>query len=157
VAAGATIGVLLSSSGSRSPDPSSTPTPRLSAGLPLPPPGGLPPTAFAAPPRGRPAIESLQSFGDPNTVFLVHGTGWIPRTRVTVRLAGHGAARFRPVADDLGTFNYAIGQEHDFFPGPIPPGTYRVVVTGAGGRHASTTFQVRPLTSPPPSSPSPAA
>jgi hypothetical protein len=75
-----------------------------------------------------------------------------------VRLAGHGTARFRLVADDLGTFNYAIGQGHDFFPGPIPPGSYRVVVTGAGGRRASTTFEVRPLLPPPlPPAPSPAA
>jgi len=157
VAVGATIGVLLSNSGSGSPDPSSTPTSRQPAGLPLPPPGGPPPTAFASSPRGRPAIELLQPFGDPNTVFLMHGTGWVPRTQVTVRLAGHGAARSRPVVDDLGTFNYAIGQGHDFFPGPIPPGIYRVVVTGAGGRHDSATFQVRPLTSPPPPQPSPAS
>ena len=158
VAVGATIGVLLSGSGSGSPGPASTPTPRLSAGLPPPPvPGGPPPSAFPALPRGRPAIEPLQPFGDPNTVFLVHGTGWIPRTQVTIRLAGHGAARFRPVADDLGTFNYAIGQGHDFFRGPIPPGSYRVVVTGAGRRRASTTFQVRPLlASPPLPEPSPA-
>jgi hypothetical protein len=157
VGVGATIGVLLSNSGSGSPNPGSTPTSGLSAGVPLPPPGGPPPTAFASSPRGRPGIELLQPFGDPNTVFLMHGTGWIPRTQVTVRLAGHGAARFRPVVDDLGTFNYAIGQAHDFFPGPIPPGTYQVVVTGAGGRHTSATFQVRPLTSPPPPEPSPAA
>jgi len=158
VAVGATIGVLLSRPGSGSPNPAGTPAPRLSAGLPLPVPGGPPPSAFAPLPRGRPAIEPLQPFGDPNTVFLVHGTGWIPRTQVTVRLVGHGAARSRPVADDLGTFNYAIGQGHDFFPGPIPPGSYQVVVTGAGGRRASTTFQVRPLlNSPPPAVPSPPA
>ena len=158
VAVGATIGVLLSGSGSGSPDPNGTPTSGLPAGLAPPPvPGGPPPSAFPALPRGRPAIEPLQPFGDRNTVFLVHGIGWVPRTQVTIRLTGHGAARFRPVADDLGTFNYAIGQGHDFFPGPIPPGSYRVVVTGAGGRRASTTFQVRPpLTSPPPPGPSPA-
>ncbi len=159
VAVGAAIGVLVSGAGSRSPDPSGTPAPHQSAGLPVPAaPGGPPPTAFAGLRRGRPAIEPLQPFGDPNTVFLVHGTGWIPRSQVTVRLAGHGAARFRPVVDDQGTFNYAIGQGHDFFPGPIPPGYYRVVVIGAGGRRASTTFQVRPLlASPPPAAPSPAA
>ena len=152
VAVGATIGILLSKSGGSSPDPASTPTPQLSAGLPAPPvPGQMPPTAFAPAPGGRPAIALLQPYGDPQTVFLVHGTGWAPLTPVTVTLAGHGAASWRPVVDARGTFNYAIGQGHDFFPGPIPVGYYRVVVTGAGGRRASATFQVHL----PPPSPTP--
>ena len=90
--------------------------------------------------------------GDSYTVFLLHGVGWIPLTRVTVRLAGHGVSRYQPVVNGAGTFNSAIGQGYSFFPGPIPPGSYRVVVTGAGGLHATATFQVRP-----PPTPSPAA
>jgi hypothetical protein len=96
----------------------------------------------------------LQPFGDGNTVFVLHGAGWIPLTRVTVTLAGHGASRYRPVVDAMGTFNYAIDQDHAFFAGPIPAGIYHVVVTGAGRRRASGTFQVRP--SPPGPLPSPA-
>jgi hypothetical protein len=157
VGAGAGIGVLLTGPGSSSPHASSTPTPGGPAGQPFgPPPGqpppGQPPTSFASLPRGRTAIELLQPIGDPDTVFLVHGAGWVPLTRVTVTLAGHGASPYRPVVDGQGTFNYAIGQGHDFFPGPIPLGSYRVVVTGAGGHRASATFQVRPA---PPASPTP--
>jgi len=153
VAVGAAIGVLVSSGGGGSPDPSGTPTPALPAGLAGPPPGP-PPTSFATAPKGRPAIELLQPNGDPDTVFLLHGTGWPPQTRVTVALAGHGTAAFRPAVDAVGTCNYAIGQGHDFFPGPIPVGIYRVVVTGAGGRRAAATFLVNP---PPRGSPFPSA
>jgi hypothetical protein len=157
VAAGAVIGVLLGGPDSASPRSSGAPAPAVSAGLPLgPPPGGPPPTSFATVTPGRATIELLQPFGDGDTVFLLHGVGWAPQTRVTVTLAGHGTAPYRPVVDAQGTINYAIGQGHDFFPGPIPPGIYQVVVTGAGGRRASAAFQVRP----PPlvsSSPSPAA
>jgi Protein kinase domain len=143
VAVGAAIGVLVSSGGGGSPDPSGTPAPTLPAGLAGPPPGP-PPTSFAAAPKGRPAIELLQPNGDPDTVFLLHGTGWLPQTRATVALVGHGTAPFRPVVDAEGTFNYAIGQGHDFFPGLIPVGIYRVVVTGTGGRRAAATFLVNP-------------
>jgi hypothetical protein len=151
VGVGAGLGFLLSGPGSTSPRPSATPT--VSAGPAFgPPPGQAPPTSFAALPPGRTAIELLQPVGDPNTVFLLHGVGWVPLTRVTVTLAGHGAAPYRPVVDGQGTFNYAIGQGHDFFPGAFPPGSYRVVATGANGRRASATFQVN---LPPPGAPSP--
>ncbi len=145
VAVGATIGVALSA-------PDSTQDRGSAArGVPpggqLGPPPGQPPGTFPPLPPGRTAIEMLQPVGDPNTVFLLHGSGWIPRTRVTVVLAGHGASRYRPVVDGIGDFNYAIDQGHAFFPGEIPVGFYDVVVTGAGGRRASAAFQVRP---PPP-------
>jgi protein kinase-like protein len=153
VAVGAGIGLLLSGPDSASPGASGTPTPAQSAGVLFgPPPGQPPPTSFATVPHGRTAIELLQPIGDPHTVFLMHGVGWVPLTPVTVTLAGHGASPYRPIVDGEGTFNYAIGQGHDFFPGAIPPGSYRVVVTGAHGRRASATFQV---SLPPPASPAP--
>jgi Protein kinase domain len=146
VAAGVGIGILLSR-------PGTTPSSRQTSGPPgggQPPPGGPPPTAFAPIASGHTAIELLQPTGDSDTVFLVHGVGWTPLTRVTVTLTGHGASRDRPIVDRQGTFNCAIGQGYDFFPGTIPPGSYTVVATGAGGRRATATFQVRPPPTPSP-------
>ena len=111
------------------------------------PPPGPPPSAFPAAPSGSPQIRMLQPIGDPDTVFLIHGTGWVPRSRVTVTLAGHGESPIRPVVDMKGTFNYAVNQGHEFFPQRLPPGVYHVVVTGPGGRRARARFQVNP---PPP-------
>jgi hypothetical protein len=90
-----------------------------------------------------------QSYGDGDTGFVVHGSGFVPLTQVQVRLIGHGGARFHPTADQKGTFNYAIDQGHVFFAGPIPAGTYHVLVTGARGRRATATFQVHPAPPPP--------
>jgi len=154
VAAGAVAGVLLSRPGAGSPSPRGSSTPTVGGGL-LPPPGQQPPTAFPPVPAGHTAVLPLQPFGDSYTVFLLHGVGWIPLTRVTVTLVGHGTSRNRPVVDGAGTFNSAIGLGYDFFRVPIPPGSYKVVVTGAGGRHATATFQVRPPPTPPVPSPAP--
>ena len=49
----------------------------------------------------------------------------------------------------MGTFNYAIDQGHVFFAGPIPAGTYHVLVTGAQGRHATASFAVSDQPPPP--------
>lgn len=96
-----------------------------------------------------------QSYGDGFTAFVVHGSGFIPLTTVRVDLSGHGAASFRPTADQKGTFNYAIDQDHGFFTGPIPVGTYHVLVTGTRGRHATASFEVLPQPRPPASRASP--
>jgi hypothetical protein len=136
VAGGVILGTVLAGGGSSG---TSSPTPTV--GAPIPPPAE-PPSAFPSLPTGSPQVAMLQPLGDPATVFLIHGTGWVPRSHVTVKLAGRGASPVRPAVDDRGTFNYALNQGHEFFPGPIPPGVYHVVVTGPGGRRARASFQV---------------
>jgi serine/threonine protein kinase len=108
---------------------------------PPPPPQGPPPPVGApgAFPKARPsgprAIVLNQDFGDGNTGFVVHGTGLTPGRKVTIRLDQGRPSRVMPVVDLVGTFNYVINQEHEFFAGKIPPGRHRVTVTvpGAGG------------------------
>ncbi len=145
IAAGAIVGNLLAGTGSGASPAASTP-----AAL-NPPPVGPPPSVFPSAPGGSPHIEMLQPIGDPVTVFLIHGTGWAPYTRVTVTLAARGGppvrSPVRPVVNLQGTFNYAINQGHEFFSRGIPPGVYDVVVTGPGGRRARAQFQVH---APPP-------
>jgi hypothetical protein len=53
----------------------------------------------------------------------------------------------------VGTFNYVFDQDHLFFRGGMPIGSYQVVVTGSGGRRATAKFQVDPA--PPPRPPGP--
>jgi serine/threonine protein kinase len=79
-----------------------------------------------------PEVCLSQSFGDGNTDYIVHGSGFAPFTSVSIGLAGHGSSPTRPVTDLNGTFNYAIDQGHIFFSGPIPPGTYHVLVKAPG-------------------------
>jgi hypothetical protein len=115
-----------------------------------PPPG--PPPGFAIPPPGQlsarpgggPQVTLYQSSGDGSTVFVLHGLGWAPGQALTVALVGVGASPERPVVDGAGTFSYAINQDHEFFRGALPIGTYSVVVTGAGGARAVTSFVVHP-------------
>jgi serine/threonine protein kinase len=108
---------------------------------PGPPPGLGPPPV----PTGTSATPELvvnQAYGDENTVFVLHGSGWKAGRRVTVRLIGRGASPYPPTADSTGTFNYAINQAHEFFRGQIPPGHYLVVVSQAGMGQLQVPFQV---------------
>ena len=126
-----------------------TPTATFPALPPAPPGGpGLPPSTLPSGTSTKPKLAMGQYYGDSDTVFVVHGSGFVPLTEVQVRLIGHGVAPFHPTADQQGTFNYAIDQGHVFFAGAIPAGIYRVLVTGAGGRRATAAFQVHPQ--PPP-------
>jgi hypothetical protein len=145
VAAGAGIGIALRGTGGPPGDPGQVP------------PTGPPPAlcATAKSNAGIPALCMSQNFGDGDTVYVVHGTGYTPGVRVTVHLSGHGVSRDRLVTDQVGTFNYAIDQGHDFFPGMIPSGQYTVTVTAPGGQSASTSFLVRPPGPPPGSQPGP--
>ena len=114
---------------------------------PPPPPGAnivvVPPAEATAHQGGRPQIALYQRFGDGDTVFVLHGVGWVPGQRVTVALAGMGTSPERPTVDSAGTFSYAINQGHEFFRGPLPPGTYHVVVTAPGGARAVASFVVQ--------------
>ena len=131
VATGAVIGPALTGARTQSR------LPQLGPILP-PPPGQTGPPA----PGGPPAIGLPQVTGDSHTVFVVHGQGWAPGQPLTVMLQGVGASPDRPVADNFGTFSYAINQSHEFFPGGLPPGEYTVVVTAAGGARAVASFKV---------------
>jgi serine/threonine protein kinase len=93
-------------------------------------------------PAGRPQISMSQLQGDGSTVFVVRGAGWLPGDPVTVTLVGVRASPEHPVADNGGTFNYAINQGHEFFPGALPVRSYRVLVTAAGGARAVASFTV---------------
>ena len=90
---------------------------------------------------GRPHIALYQKFGDSNTVFVVHGEGWKPGEKITVALSGH-ASPVHPIVDDAGTFNYAINQDHEFYRGGLPAGTYDVLITAPGGTRARASFTV---------------
>jgi serine/threonine protein kinase len=150
VGAGVLLGALVTGGTAAAPS-----SPAATGGFPNPPPGP-PPSAFPQTAAGAPAVVMLQQLGDGTTVFLVHGTGWVPTSHVTVTLPGHGVSPISPVVDRQGTFNYAINQGHEFFAGQIPAGVYQVVVTAPGRRHARTSFDVvRPPTGsgPVPSSP----
>jgi serine/threonine protein kinase len=147
VAAGAYLGPKV--------DPSSNPA---AGGLPPLPPSTLP-TGTSTTPR----LVLGQRFGDGVTGYVIHGMGFVPNTKVSVELVGHGTASWHPVVDPVGTFNYTIDQDHLFFHQNIPVGKYEVLVTGSGGRHATANFQVsppppaRPAGAPPTGSPPPGA
>jgi len=105
------------------------------------PPGGQSPSAGAQTPV--PFVGVNQPYGDGNTVFVVHGQGWPVGARITVTLLGKGASPIQPTVDRAGTFSYAINQDHEFFRGGLPVGTYTVRVTDAHGDAAEASFLVQ--------------
>ena len=117
-------------------------------------PGAIPPSTLPNNTSSRPELTMGQPTGDGHTVFVVHGSGFVPQTQVRVALVGVGVSPYRPFVDQKGTFNYAIDQGHLLFPGQpqIPPGQYTVLVTGAQGRQATAIFTVvlPPGAGPPP-------
>jgi serine/threonine protein kinase len=110
-----------------------------------PPPEREPPPPLSGAsqrPTGPPTVQVNQPHGDGDTVFVVHGRGWPPGTRITVTLAGGPTSPDRPVVDRAGTFNYAVNQRHEFFPGALPVGSHTLVVGGPGGRTERVSFRV---------------
>ncbi len=133
--------------------PSATPSSTAPALLPyvVPPPPSTLPNGVSK----KPKLVVSQPFGDGHTVFVVHGSGFLPLTQVRIELVGAGFSPDRPVADQKGTFNYAIDQGHLFYRGLLPVGVHTVIALGAGGRRASLRFQVVPVGQPPGASPPP--
>jgi serine/threonine protein kinase len=111
---------------------------------------------------GSPQLCLSQPFGDGDTVFMIHGDGYARFLPITVKLVSAGVTRVsrdRLLADRQGTFSYAIDQGHVFFSGPMPPGTYTVVVTASDRSSVSTSFIVYmadlepPMSTAPPNQP----
>jgi serine/threonine protein kinase len=119
-----------------------------SLGPELPPPGapgqGPPPGVLnpAVANSSSPYVALNQDFGDPNTGFVVHGQNWPANRPVSITLVGVGMSSIHPLADNKGTFNYAINQDHEFFAGSLPPGIYTVRVTDSAGASSEARFQV---------------
>jgi len=119
---------------------------------PIPPPGADPPQTPAGGMSTTPKLTLGQAYGDGNTGFQVHGSGFASGTRVVVSIAGSGSTPLKerstplkdePVTDPKGTFNYTIDQGHVFFPGEIPDGTYHVVALDAASRQQATSREFR--------------
>ncbi|MDQ2811612.1 MAG: serine/threonine protein kinase [Actinomycetota bacterium] len=105
-----------------------------------------------------PTVCMVQASGNPDTTFFVHGSGFAPRTPVTVTMSGIGPP---PAAQKLmdrtsvtklmtgpdGTLSFSVGQ---LFRGPYPLGLFTVDVSAPGGTSASTQFMVIPESGPPP-------
>ena len=104
----------------------------------------IPPASCAQrPPASRtPQLCISQPYGDPNTVYILHGSGFAPNALVTLALDGVHVLPAQVRIDEGGRFNYAVDQGHHFFAGPIPTGTYSAVVTAPGGGSATATFRV---------------
>jgi len=115
-----------------------------------------PPPCPSALPSSTPELCAPQSSGDGETVYVLHGSGYVPGKVVTITLVGVGSSPVRPVTDGEGTFNYAVDQGHYFFRGAIPPGTYTVVATAPGEATVRASFSVHaPPAGPPPGQPPP--
>jgi Protein kinase domain len=122
---------------------------RLGPELAPPPGGGPPPQSGLGPAIGQltskpgvPVIAVSQPTGDSDTGFVIRGQSWPPGKPVTIDLLGVRVSPVRPVADQQGTFNYVINQDHEFFPGGLPDRIYTVRVTGTNGATATAKFEV---------------
>jgi serine/threonine protein kinase len=100
-------------------------------------------------PLGKPIAKLIQTYGDPDTIFVIQGRDWPPGLPITVTLVGVGPSREHVTVDMAGIFNYAINQNHEFFRFGIPPGRYTVIVTAPNGLRATLRFNVHPPGPPP--------
>ena len=147
--AGVTVGVVLTGQGSTASPTGSAAnsalasdranggtSPAVQGGYYPPPPPGQGP-----PPNVHPELAMSQAQGTQDTVFRIQGSGWPPGQYVTVSVTnGAASSNFIQIGND-GTFTYVINQNHEFFSGKIPPGTYTVQAV-SGPNLASATFTV---------------
>jgi hypothetical protein len=142
VVAGVILGASLTSSGT----PKSLP----------PPPPAAPHTVCGASVKagGGPTVCMNQSQGDSSTPFVVEGSGFAPRTPVTVtvsELDPNNKQIFsvtspdKPVTASDGTFKVPVSR---LYSGPLPLGQVTVNVAGSGDRATSTLFIVLPAGAP---------
>jgi hypothetical protein len=114
---------------------------------------GTGPPCTSAPPGSLAQLCVSQPFGDGNTTFVIYGSGYRPGSLITVKVTGPKFSKvstYEPIADQEGTFNYAIDQAHLLFPHSIPPGTYHVVVSAPGSSTIPIKFIVYSRNSAPP-------
>ena len=145
-AAGKTAGTGNTGTGS-----ASTGTASTTSNTTLGPVAAPPPSCTPHQPGTTPELCVSMPYGDGDTVFVMHGSGFRPGATITVQLVGEGVppdhlvtSPDHPVTDMRGIFNYAIDQGHRFFSGPIPAGVYHVLATGSGGGRAGASFRVNP-------------
>ena len=93
---------------------------------------------------GAPILCVSQPWGGGNTIYIIIGTDFAPNALVTLTLSGAHALPVQVRTDGTGRFNYAVDQGHHFFPGAIPPATYKAVVTAPGDGSATASFRVYP-------------
>jgi hypothetical protein len=138
VVAGVVIGASLTSSSS--------------TGLPPPPPPAAPHTVCGASLKvaGGPIVCMNRSQGDSSTPFVVEGSGFAPRTPVTVKVSelDPGNKQIfsvtspdKPVTGSDGTFKVPVSR---LYSGPLPLGQVMVNVAGSDDRAISTQFIVLP-------------
>jgi Protein kinase domain len=106
----------------------------------IPPPSTCPRPGTA----GAPILCVSQPWGGGNTIYIIIGTDFAPNALVTLTLSGAHALPVQVRTDGTGRFNYAVDQGHHFFPGAIPPATYKAVVTAPGDGSATASFRVYP-------------
>jgi len=139
---GVILGASLTSSGSS-----------LGSGPPPPPPTSCRSSGQVS--QG-PVVCMVQAQGIPATTFVVHGTGFAPRTPVTVAITGVGpppaqpnimarTATIKPVTGQDGTLSFTVNR---LFVSQFPLGLFTVKVTGSDGAQASTQFMVIPVSAP---------
>jgi hypothetical protein len=114
-----------------------------------PPPGNQigplgPPPCSPQNRSGAPAVCVSQPWGDGETGYVLHGVGFSADARVSVSVAESHAAPGQLTTDASGTFNYTLDQEHHFFAGPLPVGTYHCTASEPGQHGATATFRVYP-------------